>query len=70
MLPQICFQTSTASWFGGLQFKFSFDLETGSDANDYTKIAKKEHLNNLEVEVRPPRDLSDTLTQFPLIPFN
>jgi len=55
---KICFQTSSSAWFGGLTFKFKFDLETGSDANDYTNIAKKEHLNNVELEVRQLYDRS------------
>jgi len=55
---KMCFQTNTTTgWFGQKRkLKFHLDIETGESATDYEDIAKQEHLNALEVEVRKLND--------------
>jgi hypothetical protein len=60
-LYKVCFSTNTSAWFNPLLFRFTFRLETGSDAVDYDRVAKREHLNNLEVEVRRLLDQSQSI---------
>lgn len=50
----VCFATNSSRWFGGQQRKFRVDLkfEVGDSNIDFAQVAKKEHLDSLEVEVR------------------
>jgi p24 family protein alpha len=53
----VCFQTNTSRWFGaGMKLKFTLSLESGAAAVDYDEIAKVEHLNTIEVQVRRLND--------------
>lgn len=54
----LCFKTNTSSWFGThATFKFYLDISVGSKAQDYDKIAKLEHLNKVDVQIRQVTDV-------------
>lgn len=53
----ICLATTTSSWYGQARsFKVVLQLDIGQDAQDYSEIAKQEHLSAIEVEVRKLND--------------
>ena len=58
---EVCVQVNrTKGWFGEpKKFKFHLDLQVGESSIDYTALAKKEHLSDVEVRVRK---LSDRIT--------
>eukprot|EP00759_Apiculatamorpha_spiralis_P011564 PhF_6_TR18913/c0_g2_i1/m.27627/K20352/TMED10, ERV25; p24 family protein delta-1 len=43
-------------YVAGMKRTINFDLRMGADANDYTAIAKREHLKPLEIEMRIMED--------------
>lgn len=54
----LCFKTNTSNWFGsGAVFKFYLDITVGSKAQDYEKLAKLEHLNKVDVQIRRLTDM-------------
>lgn len=54
----LCFKTNTSSWFGdSSSFKFYLDITVGTKAQDYDKIAKLEHLNKVDVNIRRLTDM-------------
>ena len=62
----ICFldiRTGTAQHDSESKRRVTFDLRTGLDAKDYGDIAKKEHLEPLQLEFRKMEDLMDQLNQ-------
>uniref|UniRef100_A0A6B2LGN4 GOLD domain-containing protein n=1 Tax=Arcella intermedia TaxID=1963864 RepID=A0A6B2LGN4_9EUKA len=48
----ICFRTISPSWWNPLRWKFEIDIHTGADATDYEEIAKKEHLDSIQLSIR------------------
>lgn len=53
---QVCFlSNATGRWMpggsAGRRFRVDLSLEVGEMGIDYTEVAKKEHLNQLEIEV-------------------
>ena len=53
----ICFQTNTSRWFGsGMTLRFTLDIDTGAAAVDYDDLAKMEHLDNLDLQIRRLND--------------
>jgi hypothetical protein len=53
----VCFQTNSSRWFGQpKKFRFDLRLDVGEMGIDYTEVAKREHLTELEVEVRRLND--------------
>lgn len=53
----ICLATNTSSWYGQARsFKLSLQLDIGDAAQDYSEIAKSEHLSAIEVEIRKLND--------------
>jgi len=53
----ICLATNTTSWFGQTRtFRIQLQLDIGEAAQDYSEIAKQEHLSAIEVEVRKLND--------------
>lgn len=53
----ICIATNTSSWYGqSRSFKMTLQLDIGENAQDYSEIAKQEHLSAIEVEVRKLND--------------
>jgi len=48
----VCIKTTTSAWFSQLRWKMDLTIHTGSEAQDYGDIAKKEHLDNLQISVR------------------
>ena len=61
---QICFSTATSSWFNPIQMKLDIEFHTGSSAVDYDSIAKKDHLDGIQVRVRKLTDeLKDIRTE-------
>jgi hypothetical protein len=51
-----CIQTNTSSWFNPFSFKLNIEIKTGSGGVDYEKIAKREHLEGLALNVRRLND--------------
>ena len=50
---QLCFSANSTRWFGQpKKFRLDLKIDIGEMGIDYTEVAKKEHLTNLEVEVR------------------
>ena len=58
---EICMEVNqTTGWFGEpKKFKFHLDIQVGESSIDYTALAKKEHLSDVEIRVRK---LSDRIT--------
>ena len=58
---EICMEVNqTTGWFGEpKKFKFHLDIQVGESSIDYTALAKKEHLSDVEIHVRK---LSDRIT--------
>jgi len=48
----ICFKSTSASWWNSLRWKMEITIHTGAEATDYADVAKKEHLDNLQLSVR------------------
>jgi len=49
----VCFKTTSSSWWGTqLRWKMEITIHTGAEATDYADVAKKEHLDNLQLSVR------------------
>jgi len=48
----ICFVSNITSRSGVYSWKMSLDLHHGAQAQDYADLAKKEHLDNIQVKVR------------------
>lgn len=49
----ICFHSNSSRWFGQpRKFRVDLSLEVGEGALNYEEIAKKEHLTELETEIR------------------
>jgi hypothetical protein len=55
---EVCMEVNrTKGWFGEpKKFKFHLDLQVGESTIDYTALAKKEHLSDVEVRVRKLSD--------------
>jgi len=54
---QICFIAGTSTVYGQLKtYRVQLALDYGEQAQDYTQIAKAEHLSAIEVEVRKLND--------------
>jgi hypothetical protein len=50
---QICFTVNSTRWFGApKKFRLDLSLDVGEGALNYEEIAKKEHLSEVETEVR------------------
>eukprot|EP01130_Rhizamoeba_saxonica_P000317 TRINITY_DN10295_c0_g1_i1.p1 TRINITY_DN10295_c0_g1~~TRINITY_DN10295_c0_g1_i1.p1 ORF type:complete len:233 (-),score=44.11 TRINITY_DN10295_c0_g1_i1:39-737(-) len=52
----LCFKTDSTSWFNPIKFVFDFEINTGTQAEDWGEIARKEHLDEIELRVRQLRD--------------
>jgi len=48
----VCFQTNTTTWWSPVLFKMNVAIHTGALAKDYSALAKKEHLSDLQVKVQ------------------
>jgi hypothetical protein len=49
----VCFATNSSRWFNSpRKFRVDLRLDVGETGIDYAEVAKKEHLTDLEVEVR------------------
>eukprot|EP01133_Synstelium_polycarpum_P000180 gene180-216_t len=58
---KICVSTNTSKWFGpAVKTRLHLDIQVGANANDYEEIAKVEHLNSIEIQVKR---LNDRVTQ-------
>ena len=56
----ICFSTNSTRWFSNpRKFRVDLKLDVGESGIDYTEVAKKEHLSELEVEVRGVADVGE-----------
>ena len=56
---QVCFSTNTTSrWSasGAKKYRLDLKLDVGETGIDYTEVAKREHLSELEVEMRRLND--------------
>lgn len=54
---QLCFSTNSSRWFGQpKKFRFDIKLDVGETGIDYQEVAKREHLSDLEVEIRKLND--------------
>lgn len=62
---QVCFSTNSTRWQGGPQkFRIDLKLDVGEEGLDYAEVAKKEHLSELEVEIRKLNDkVKDVLAE-------
>ncbi len=48
----MCFSANSTRWFGQpKRFRLDLKLDVGEMGIDYSEVAKKEHLTELEVEV-------------------
>lgn len=53
----LCFSTNSTRWFGQpKKFRLDLKLDVGETGIDYTEVAKKEHLTELELEIRRLND--------------
>jgi len=61
---EICMEVNrTTGWFGEpKKFKFHLDIQVGESSIDYTALAKKEHLSDVEVRVRKLADRITSIT--------
>jgi len=55
----ICFVSNITSRRGPWAWKLSVDLHHGAQAQDYEALAKKEHMDNLQLKVRKLLDRAD-----------
>jgi len=55
----VCFVSNITSRKGPYNWKMSLDLHHGAQAQDYTALAKKEHLDNIQIKVRRLLDRAD-----------
>ena len=63
---QLCFASNASRWGGGggaSKLRFDLALDVGETGIDYAEVAKREHLSELEVEVRRLNDKLKDLTK-------
>jgi hypothetical protein len=48
----ICLYSNSTAWFGGSQLRIHLDLRVGEHTNDYTEIAAKDKLTELQLRMR------------------
>lgn len=49
---QICLFSNSSAWFGGNQLRIHLDIRVGEGTNDYSEIASKDKLSELQLRVR------------------
>lgn len=49
---QICLYSNSSAWFGGNQMRIHLDIRVGEGSNDYSEIASKDKLTQLQLRVR------------------
>jgi hypothetical protein len=59
----ICLYSNSTAWFGGAQLRVHLDIEVGEHAIDYTEIASKEKLTELQLRVRQLLDQVEQITK-------
>eukprot|EP00694_Reclinomonas_americana_P007184 EC798108.1.p1 GENE.EC798108.1~~EC798108.1.p1 ORF type:complete len:220 (+),score=108.63 EC798108.1:50-709(+) len=53
----ICFNTNSSSWFPNKKkIRFNFDIRLGEMAENYSEVAKREHLDSLALAIRRLED--------------
>jgi len=60
---QICFRSSSSSWTQTLRWKMEVVFHTGVEAQDYEGVAQREHLSNVELELRKLYDRASEIRQ-------
>jgi hypothetical protein len=64
----VCF-TSACQAVNFGEVEILIDIRTGIDANDYSNLAKREHLDGLEVELKKLGDYTSRFLSSPPFPF-
>uniref|UniRef100_A0A915IP45 GOLD domain-containing protein n=1 Tax=Romanomermis culicivorax TaxID=13658 RepID=A0A915IP45_ROMCU len=60
---QICLYSNSTKWFSGAELRVHFDIQTGEHAQDYSVIATKDKLNELQLRIRQLLDQVEQITK-------
>uniref|UniRef100_A0A646QH78 Emp24-eca n=1 Tax=Hemiscolopendra marginata TaxID=943146 RepID=A0A646QH78_9MYRI len=59
----ICLYSNTSKWFSGTQLRVHLDIQIGEHAIDYTNVAQKEKLTELQLRIRQLLDQVEQITK-------
>lgn len=59
----ICLYSNSTAWFSGTQLRVHLDIQVGEQAIDYTNVAQKEKLSELQLRIRQLVDQVEQITK-------
>jgi len=59
----ICLYSNSTRWFAGAQLRVHLDIQAGEHAQDYSQIAAKDKLNELQLRIRQLLDQVEQITK-------